>query len=230
LVAGLSVLGVIAWAFSGGGKPAGPAPRTSQASGVVPAAAYSGAPSAAGTGAASPGAATDHLTASGLPSSSSGPGRSASGKPTTSTSALGRVPAAAGAASSGSGTQPGGDCSPRAVVLSLFPSRADYYRGQDPDFEVYAVFTAAGACTFDISPKKLQVVVMSAGRIIWDSANYAAGCRPRSRSTGTGPSACRAASRWRPHLRRAPIRSRSGRLASPVLCVTLSSHASPVAR
>jgi hypothetical protein len=175
LVAGLSVLGVIAWAFSGGGKPAGPAPRTSQASGVVPAAAYSGTPSAAGTGAASPGAATDHLTASGLPSSSSGPGRSASGKPTTSTSALGRVPAAAGAASSGSGTQPGGDCSPRAVVLSLFPSRADYYRGQDPDFEVYAVFTAAGACTFDISPKKLQVVVMSAGRIIWDSADCAGG-------------------------------------------------------
>ncbi|MGD0063943.1 MAG: hypothetical protein ABSB76_10940 [Streptosporangiaceae bacterium] len=148
LVAGLSLLGVLAWAFSGGGKPVTPAPKTSQASGVVPAAAYSGAPSANGTGAASPGAATDHPTA------------------------LGRVHAAA---SPGSGTQPASDCSPRAVVLSLFTSRTDYYGGQDPDFEVYAVFTGAGACTFDISPKKLQVVVMSSGRIIWDSADCASG-------------------------------------------------------
>jgi hypothetical protein len=148
LVAGLSLLGVLAWAFSGGGKPVTPAPKTSQASGVVPAAAYSGAPSANGTGAASPGAATDHPTA------------------------LGRVHAAA---SPGSGTQPDSDCSPRAVVLSLFTSRTDYYGGQDPDFEVYAVFTGAGACTFDISPKKLQVVVMSSGRIIWDSADCDSG-------------------------------------------------------
>jgi hypothetical protein len=174
LVAGLSLLGVLAWAFSGGGKPVTPAPKTSQASGVVPAAAYSGAPSANGTGAASPGAATDHSTASGPPSSSV-QGRSASGKPTTGSSALGRVHAAAGAASPGSGTQPGSDCSPRAVVLSLFTSRTDYYGGQDPDLEVYAVFTGAGACTFDISPKKLQVVVMSSGRIIWDSADCASG-------------------------------------------------------
>ncbi len=175
LVAGLSLLGVVAWAFSGGGKPVGPAPKTSQASGVVPAVADSGAPSAAGTGAASPGAATDHLTVSGLPSSSSGPDRSASGEPTTGSSALARVQGAAGAASSGSGTQSGGDCSPRAVVLSLFTGRTDYYGGQDPEFEVDAVSTAAGACTFGIGPKKLQVVVMSSGRIIWDSADCASG-------------------------------------------------------
>ena len=66
-------------------------------------------------------------------------------------------------------------CSPRAVVLSLFTSRPDYYGGQDPEFELYAVSTASGACPFDTSPEKLHVVVMSSGRIIWDSADCARG-------------------------------------------------------
>src|SRR5712664_3689383 len=45
LVAGLSLLGLLAWAFSGGGgKPASPAPKNPQASGILPAAAYSGTP------------------------------------------------------------------------------------------------------------------------------------------------------------------------------------------
>jgi len=39
LVPGLCLLGLLAWAFSGGGKPASPAPRNSQASGTLPAAA-----------------------------------------------------------------------------------------------------------------------------------------------------------------------------------------------
>src|ERR1022692_4022618 len=71
LAAGLSLLGLLAWAFSGGGgKPVNPAAKTSQASGVLPAAAYSGAPSPSNgvTGSASPGSVTGRSPASGLPS------------------------------------------------------------------------------------------------------------------------------------------------------------------
>jgi hypothetical protein len=40
--------------------------------------------------------------------------------------------------------------------------------GQDPQFDLYAVSTGSGTCTFDLSPDKLYVVVMSAGHVIWD--------------------------------------------------------------
>jgi hypothetical protein len=83
--------------------------------------------------------------------------------PTTGVPASGRAGVAAGG------------CSPGAVVLSLFISRPDYYVGQDPEFELYAVSTASGACPFDTSPEKFHVVVMSSGRIIWDSADCARG-------------------------------------------------------
>src|ERR1039458_4426497 len=71
LAAGLSLLGLLAWAFSGGGgKPVNPAAKAPPASGVLPAAAYSGAPSPSNgvTGSASPGSVTGRSPASGLPS------------------------------------------------------------------------------------------------------------------------------------------------------------------
>jgi hypothetical protein len=57
------------------------------------------------------------------------------------------------------------------VVLSLFSSTSEYYAGQDPVFDLYAVSTGSGTCAFDTGPDKLHVVVMSSGRIIWDSAD-----------------------------------------------------------
>lgn len=147
LAAGLGLLGLLAWAFSGsGGRPARPAPKSSQASGTLPAAASSGAPSS------SPGA------------TGSGPAQAGRGGA-----------AVTPAASSGSGVEPGGGCSPGAVVLSLFSSRSDYYGGQYPEFRVYAVSTASRACSFDVGPARLRVVVMSSGRVIWDSADCARG-------------------------------------------------------
>ena len=56
-------------------------------------------------------------------------------------------------------------------MLSLFSARPDYYAGQYPEFDVYAVSTASRACSFDVSPAKLHVLVMSSGRVIWDSAD-----------------------------------------------------------
>ncbi len=56
-------------------------------------------------------------------------------------------------------------------MLSLFSSRSEYYGGQDPEFEIYAVSTGARPCFFDVGPAKLHLVVMLAGRISWDSAD-----------------------------------------------------------
>jgi hypothetical protein len=161
LAAGLSLLAVLAWALSGGGgKPASPMPRSSQASGVLPAVAYSSGPASPAAGGPGSPAALASGTASGHPAAGKSANRaSALAKP-----ALGVTPQA--------GREPGGGCAPSAVVLSLF-SRPEYYRGQDPGFDVYAVSTAAGTCSFDVGHGKLHVVVMSAGRIIWDSADCA---------------------------------------------------------
>jgi hypothetical protein len=59
------------------------------------------------------------------------------------------------------------------VVLSLFSDRSSYGPAQYPRFEVYAVSTSSGSCAFD--PGQLQVVVLSSGRIVWDSADCGQG-------------------------------------------------------
>ncbi len=184
LAAGLGLLGLLAWAFSGGGgKPAGPAAQSSPPSGTLSAAAYPGtsasspasapaspasspsspASASAGANAAVPGLASPGT--SGLPTASS----SANRKPARSTAgANARSTAGANAAAS---AKPGGRCSSGSVVLSLFSSSRSYPAGQDPEFGVDAVSTAPGTCTFDLSPAHLHLVVMSAGRVIWDSAD-----------------------------------------------------------
>jgi hypothetical protein len=185
LFAGLTLLGLLAWAFSGGGgKPASPAPKNSQASGILPAVAYSGAPTSPSPNAGGSGPALASPAAS-LPfptvTPSSGAGRSGSGttvgKPAARRPAAGQAGAGnvAPAAASGGGVEPGGGCSPGSMVLSLFSSRPDYYAGQDPEFNIYAVSTASRACSFDVSPARLHVVVMSSGRVIWDSADCTRG-------------------------------------------------------
>ena len=184
LVAGLSLLGLLAWAFSGGGgKPASTAPKNSQASGILPAAAYSGAPtspspsvggSGSGSGRAGPAASLPFPSVT--PSSGAAGSATTAGKSAASSRAAGQAGAGnvAPAAASG-GVEPGGGCSPGAVVLSLFSSRPDYYAGQYPVFNIYAVSTASRACSFDVSPARLHVVVVSSGRVIWDSADCTRG-------------------------------------------------------
>ncbi len=183
LAAGLGVLGLLAWAFSGGGGKPAPGPHNSPAAGAlsypsVPASGSgSGSPSAsgsaspfAGADAAVPGLAS-HGT-SGLPSATSSP----AGKSAKST-------APARAAQVAATTEPGGRCSPNSVVLSLFSGSRSYPSGQNPQFGVNAVSTAPGTCTFDLSPTQLHLVVMSAGRVIWDSADCARGGTQLSKLT-----------------------------------------------
>ena len=190
LCAGLVLLGLLAWAFSGGGGKPAAAKKAAPASGALAATAYSGVP-ASGVPAngvpasgvlASPSPGADASASAGssasLPflTSSPSPGASTPGAstPGTSTSASARVIRSAAAnatAGPASGVEPGGGCAPNAIVLSVFTSKTSYHAGQYPVFEVYAVSTASRACTFNLSPAKLQVLVSSSGRVIWDSAD-----------------------------------------------------------
>jgi hypothetical protein len=179
LVAGLCLLGLFAWIFSGGGgKAPSPAAKSTQASGILPAAAYSGAPTPTVTGPGGSASATASPSASGSAGSTGGKsaaGKSTAGKSPAPRSASAPAHATTSAPAVASARGPGGDCLPSAVVLSLFSSKYEYHAGQDPVFDLYAVSTGSGTCSFDTSPAKFHVVVMAAGRIIWDSADCAPG-------------------------------------------------------
>jgi hypothetical protein len=169
LCGGLVLLAVLAWAFSGGGgkapSTASTAQKGSQATGVLPAAAYSSStPSPTGAGRSASASAGSAATFP-FPAGTSSRGGQPGGK-------SGRATAAGAATEAApSGVEPNGDCAPGAVVLSLFAGRTAYYAGQYPAFRIDAVSTASRACAFDMSPRQLHVRVMSSGRIIWDSAD-----------------------------------------------------------
>ena len=182
LVAGLGVLGLLAWALSGGGgKPPG-TPRTTPDSGSMSAAAYPSGPATSSatssvtplaTSSASANAAVPGLTSpgiSGLPTATAS-GSTAARKPAANDKSSGTGSAAA----AGTSIQRGGPCPSDAIVLSLFASQPSYPNGQDPKFTLDAVSTAPGMCTFNMGPAQLDLVVTSAGRVIWDSADCARG-------------------------------------------------------
>ena len=181
LVAGLGVLGLLAWALSGGGgKPSG-TPPTTPGSGSMSAAAYPSGPAPSATSSATPSATSSASANAEIPGLTS-PGISGLPSAAASGSAAAKKPAAndkssgtGSAAAAGTSIQRGGPCPSDAIVLSLFASQPSYPNGQDPKFNLDAVSTAPGMCTFDVSPAQLDLVVMSAGRVIWDSADCARG-------------------------------------------------------
>jgi len=238
LCGGLALLALLAWAFSGGGKApsaaskASQSSQSSQASGIRPAAAYSGAPVSPSPGAGGPASSAASVgSAATLPfpiASSRGTGQPGTGQPGTGQSGSGSPgakssPAAAagtrggnaarGGGSGGSGVEPNGDCAPSSMVLSLFTSRTAYSAGQYPAFQIDAVSTASRTCSFDISPHRLHVQVMSKGRVIWDSADCSRGEPNRSIQFRRGVPAETAVT-WR-------------RLVSLPGCVTVASSARP---
>jgi hypothetical protein len=173
LAAGLGVLGLLAWAFSSGGGTPAPAPHNSPAAGALSAPAYPSVPaSASGSGS---------LRAPGSVSPSAGadvPGltrQGTSGLPSATSSPAAKSAKSTASARGAANTEPDGRCSPDSVVLSLFSGSRSYRPGQNPQFGVNAVSTAPGTCTFDLSPAQLHLVVMSAGRVIWDSADCGRG-------------------------------------------------------
>jgi hypothetical protein len=185
LAAGLALLGLLAWAFSGGGgKPAqhpsaayGSASASSSGTSSSSGAFSSGSiPSASPAADASTGA-LDNRVAAGLPATRKTP---SSHTPFRSVATLPGVSTARPASQPHGSVEPGGGCAPDAVVLSLFTSKTSYSWHQDPKFSIYAVSTGSHACTFAMGPAKLQVIVMSSGRIIWDSSDCARGPSARS--------------------------------------------------
>ena len=64
----------------------------------------------------------------------------------------------------------GSPCAPADIVLSLLTSQPSYARGERPSFSVYAVSTAAAACTLTYGAGSVQVVVTRHGHVVWDSA------------------------------------------------------------
>ena len=151
------MLGVLAWAASGGGgKPPSAAPQNTATASALPAAAFNGPPPTAVAG--SP------------PAPTMGARTAPAVMPSPFASPRTPKPAPASQPSSGSGGR-----APGSVVLSLFSSRPAYTGSQHPQFQVYAVSTASGSCTVDLGADALQLVVMSAGRVIWDSDDCARG-------------------------------------------------------
>jgi hypothetical protein len=184
LALGLGLLGVLAWGFSGGGgKPA----QTSSSGTLSATALGTAVPGLPGLSSATS-SGTSGGTPAGTPTGSPAAGAAVSPSPASlvlspSASRLRTMPSPspspsarqspAPAPGAGPGAAPGGRCAPGAVVLSLFSDRYSYGPSQFPRFDVYAVSTSSGSCAFD--PGQLQVVVLSAGRIVWDSADCARG-------------------------------------------------------
>ena len=174
LVAGLGVVGLLAWACSGvvSGKPASQNAATGPSSGKVPAAAYGSATAgqaaagAAGAGRASPGSPAPGVSLSASPS-----GSPASASPWPSVSATTRPAAASGTAGSRP-VQPAAAnaaCPAADIVLTLLASKVSYGRHEQPAFQIDVVSTAPSTCVFDTSPQSLRVVVTHGGQLAWNS-------------------------------------------------------------
>lgn len=159
LAAGLAVLAVIAWAFSGvlavGGRAAASAGLGSPGHQARP------------TG----GQGNGRASGSGVPQTSPAPSLSTPpGIPV--------PPSLTPGATQPPGPAPVRACEPGDVVLSLVSSQGSYGSGQLPEFDVNVVSTAARTCAFDVGPRFLALVITAGGKRIWSSADCVA--RPGS--------------------------------------------------
>jgi len=169
LIAGLGLIGVLAWAFAGGGgKPATPPAGSSRTYHLAPA-----APAALGSTATRSAPGLGSTASRGAAGFSASAGALATGLPSPSANPFASPSGSAPAGQEAGSLTPAGLCAPGTVVLSVFSTRSSYSGGQDPKFAVYAVSTAAGVCTFDLGPRALHLQVMSSGRVIWDSGDCA---------------------------------------------------------
>ena len=164
LVGGLALLALLAWLFparhSGPAAGVSAAARASmaalQSQDALPPAAYGNAwpvPSPKPSATATPKPAAK---------ASAKPTTSASPRPTTSASTAGIAP-----------------CKSADIVLSLFTGQASYSQDARPQFNVYAVSTAASQCQMAYGAGSVRVIVTKNGQVVWDSA----GCKPPAAKT-----------------------------------------------
>ena len=174
LVAGLGILGLLAWATSGavGGKPAHPAAGSGAGgNGNVSAAAYgSAAPGQPAGVAGSPSALPSAQGSVSLSASPTPPAAaSARAQPTTKKAAAGQPGQPVKGKAKPAAGQPGGVCPARDIVLTLSVSKSAYARGAHPAFLIDIVSTDAATCAFDTGRKSLRVVITGGTRATWDS-------------------------------------------------------------
>jgi hypothetical protein len=180
LVAGLSLLALVAWAFSGAlGSASGDGASAAAGHGV-----HAGHARPAEAGVASSG-----LTGLGHPSGSAGPGAvtpdkpSASARPSASPSASPSAGAPSESRKVISGPAQAADaapgqvraCRPGAVVITLFSSQDSYRPGQVPQFDVDVVSTVGRSCAFNVGSKRLALVIRASGKRVWNSADCVTG-------------------------------------------------------
>jgi hypothetical protein len=166
LVAGLGILGLLAWATSGavGGKTAHQTAGSGQSgNGNVSAAAYGSAAPGQPAGTAG--------TPSALPSAQGSVSLPASPTPSATASQAQKKPAAGQPAKvkAKPAGPPGGVCPAQDIVLTLSVSKPAYARGARPVFLIDIVSTDAAACAFDTGRKSLRVVITGGTRATWDS-------------------------------------------------------------
>jgi hypothetical protein len=179
LVAGLAVLALIAWAFSG--ALGGGARNLAAASGSGGGGHAANQGGGAGVGGAGPGASPAQpspsaSTPSVQPSvSASSPGKTGgtTGSPAPDSSSPGS------SASPGSPADQGGrqskDCRRRDVVLSLSAGQDSFGARELPVFDVDVVSTAAGSCAFNVGAKHVMLVIRADNTRVWGSADCVKG-------------------------------------------------------
>jgi len=171
LAGGLVLLALLGWLLpgrhpgpsAGGSAGARASMAALQSQDALPSAAYGSAwpvPSPKPSATATPKPAA---TASAKPKTApSGSRTSASPRPTASASAGAIAP-----------------CKPGDIVLSLFTSQASYSQDAQPQFNAYAVSTAASQCQMAYGAGSVRVIVTKNGQVVWDSA----GCKPPAAKT-----------------------------------------------
>lgn len=162
LVAGLSVLALIAWAFSGVLGGSGTGRNAADVNHTRSSHRAGGAGAGAAAGAQTPD--TNSPAAAPSASASVAPGRGA--KPGATTG-----PAAGHSAAPAAGPPA---CRPADVVISVFASQDSFGQGQPPEFNLDVVSTADGTCAFNVGPRFLTLVIRAGGKRVWGSADCAA--------------------------------------------------------
>jgi len=162
---GIAVIGLCVWLFPGGSHAAPRPSATARASMAaldkrqqLPAAAY-------GTTYSSP---APKKTAT--PAAAKTPAKPDRRKTATKAYPSASPTPSASASASSAAAAKGLRCAPSDIVLSLFTGSPSYGQGASPKFDVYAVSTAASACTLSYGPGSVQIVVTRHGRVVWDSS------------------------------------------------------------
>src|SRR6201996_8288981 len=162
LIAGLGVIGLLAWAFSGMASGGG---KSSHSSG-------SGGPSSAAYASTAAGTTTQAVsvtTAPASPSPSASPSTSPSASP--SVSATKRAPAAASSPARKAAASAPTACPASDLVLTLTASASSYSPGATPSFQLDIVSTGSANCLVDTGSARLKLVVTHGSAVAYNSAS-----------------------------------------------------------